>query len=147
MLNQGHGSYAYSYDPEGGPGDNALENSPEELRASRKVYQEIVRNALSDNKPLPTSSIADSRWTRRSMVIEDLKITSDNPAYTHGIMGNVFDRMQEILLEQPGKGNARELYLYDIACGLDDGTLDEGILRVLKEGFFFGSLRVWIMLL
>lgn len=61
-------------------------------------------------------------------------------------MGNVFDRMQEVLLEQPGKGNATKLYLYDIACGLVDGTLDEGILRVLKEGFLGRVESGWCLI-
>ncbi|KAI9932228.1 hypothetical protein MW887_009738 [Aspergillus wentii] len=82
-----------AYNPEGAPEDNEGEDSPEELQGLRKVYLEIVERALSENNPSSAFSAKDpTRWTRRSWVIQNLKIAADDSIFTHRTMIMTFDK-------------------------------------------------------
>ncbi|KAE8145895.1 kinase-like domain-containing protein [Aspergillus avenaceus] len=127
---------AYAYDPEGTTDVNELDNSPEELMALRSAYQESITRALLQNKVLSGSSVSESpRWTRRSLAIRNLKIAADNLLSTHGIVEKVFGKIQDFLSKQQKSVDMKDRSLYDIACDLADGNMNDEVLSLLKEGF------------
>ncbi|PYI11086.1 hypothetical protein BO78DRAFT_448715 [Aspergillus sclerotiicarbonarius CBS 121057] len=124
----------YAYEPDGNDEDNKSENSPEELKSLRQTYyHHITQKLLMTDPTLCNASETDpAKWTRRSMVIENVRIAADNPLCTHGIISTIFEKIKE--QQQQPHNIMDSLYLYDIACDLVDGTLEEGVLGVLKDG-------------
>ncbi|KAI0427747.1 kinase-like domain-containing protein [Xylaria sp. FL1042] len=118
----------YNYDPSGTAEDNELENSPEELQRFRAAYCDMIGKLLGSREN------ESPKWTRRSLVIENLKIAADNPASTHGIIEKVFE---EIKRNSPRALviDGEDLHLYDIACDVAAGSINEGTLEVIKDGF------------
>lgn len=88
---------------------------------------------------------------KKIFVIGNLKIAADNPVCTHGIVGGIFEKIQEFMSEQGWESKVEDLYIYDVVCDLDDGRLDKGILELLKEeliglceGGYIVIVSIWL---
>ncbi|KAJ8122096.1 hypothetical protein O1611_g9932 [Lasiodiplodia mahajangana] len=114
----------YDYDLSGAT-ENEIENSPEELQRFRSAYCDMIGKLLGTEHP---------KATKMSLVIENLKIAADNPISTHGIVERVFEEMERVAEKSIG-ADKEELYLYEVACDLESGCLDESTVAILKNRF------------
>ncbi|KAI1189852.1 kinase-like domain-containing protein [Nemania serpens] len=119
---------AYTYDSSASAEENENENSPEELSHFRAAYCDMMGKL--------TESMGTGRptWTRRSLAIQNLKIAADNPITTHGIVKSVFEQMKQDE-DQPLVVDGEELFLYEFACDLVEGRVDEDTVELLKDRF------------
>ncbi|KAI1117005.1 kinase-like domain-containing protein [Nemania sp. NC0429] len=119
---------AYVYDPDGPAEVNERENTPEELRRFRSAYSGMVEKLVD---PMGTGS---PQWTRRSLVLGSIRIAADHLISTHGIVRAVFNEMKKST-EKPLVVDGEELYLYELACDLSKGDVDESTLEMVRESF------------
>ncbi|KAI1167431.1 kinase-like domain-containing protein [Nemania serpens] len=118
----------YDYDSSRTAEENKDENSPEELRHFRAAYCDMIEKLYgSMGTECPT-------WTRKSLVMQNLQIAADNPITTHGIVDKIFEEMKEAS-EKPLEVDGEELDIYEVACELAEGCLDEDTVELLKDGF------------
>ncbi|KAI1202509.1 kinase-like domain-containing protein [Nemania serpens] len=128
FLTRDWDSMAYSYDENGTAEENEKENSPEELQHFRAAYSNMIEKLYGSMGTKCPS------WTRKSLLIENLKIAADNLVTTHGIVDKVFEEMGKDE-EKPLEFDDEELDVYEVACELAEACLDEGKLELLKDRF------------
>ncbi|KAI1120685.1 kinase-like domain-containing protein [Nemania abortiva] len=115
----------YRYDPND---EDVKEDSPEELQSFRAAYRDMVEKLLS------SEGRKSSPWTRRSLMIQNLKIAADNPIATVHIVKCIFGEIKKSR-EEPLEVDGEELHFYEIACDLADDCVDEDAIEVIKDRF------------
>ena len=84
-------------------------------------------------KCLPSED--DTKLTRSSLIIEDLCTAADDPRFTLTIVCEIFDEIVLLDDECLKSTDRDDFLLYDVACALADGELDEFRLQWIKRGF------------
>ncbi|KAI0535119.1 kinase-like domain-containing protein [Xylaria digitata] len=128
FLTKGWEPAAYGYIPSGTAKNYKSQNSPGELQRFREAYCEMIGNLLGSTDAVGT------KWTRRSLMIENLKIAADDPGSTNEIIERVFEGIKQSATQSLGI-DEEDLRLSDIANQLAEGSIDEGTLEVIGSGF------------
>lgn len=166
-LTRDWNSVKYDYDHEEEEADtDCSENSSEELALYRVMYLQFMKRCLINENRSKSDVVKNSsnnislddfaKLTRNFIIIENLKIATDDFVCTHEIVNKIFDEIAELVREahetvfQADQKNAHEnemwmnsddsnikdnFYLYEVACDLIDQNLDQRRLRWLKKRF------------
>lgn len=154
--------YGYGYGRAGADAEY-LENSPEELARYRAMYLQFMEQCLTKDGGSKGSfsectinsilSDGSAKITRRSIVVENLQIAADDPVCTFEIVNKIFDEVAKRVHEShqiSSQGDPRvestnshsssgklkdDFHLYEVACALAKGELDQRRMRWLKNGF------------
>jgi len=83
--------------------------------------------------------------TCNSLIAENLDIAAGSPLSTSAIVEKIFHKIAEIVDREGDTDKTRndgddarepdDFYLYDVACDLVEGNLDERRIGLLKKGF------------
>ncbi|KAI9792501.1 MAG: hypothetical protein M1833_001080 [Piccolia ochrophora] len=130
-LSWGWDPAMYSYDAameEGKEPEGLWEDSPETLRSLREKYARIIDSSLGHA----------TRWTRISLLSENLLIAADDPLCTTAILDKVLNEISRAVGQgaykatqstggtSPDDAEPDDFHIYDVACALADGELDPG---------------------
>lgn len=154
--------YGYCYGREGADAEY-LENSPEELSRYRAMYLQFMEQCLTKDggskgsfSECTINSIlfdGSAKITRSSIVVENLQIAADDPVCTFEIVNKIFDEVAKRVHEShqiSSQGDPRvesanshsssgklkdDFHLYEVACALAKGELDQRRMSLLKNGF------------
>jgi hypothetical protein len=117
----------YCYEGESSDDTGIFEDSPQTLAFYRSTYLNFMAKCLSSED--------DTKLTRNSLIVENLSIAADDPCCTYGIVSKIFDEIVLLDDECLKSTDRDDFLLYDIACALVDGELDEFRLQWIKRGF------------
>ncbi|KAN0070667.1 serine/threonine protein kinase, partial [Elaphomyces granulatus] len=117
----------YCYDEESTDDTDIPEDSPKALAFYRSMYLNFMA------KCLPCED--DTKLTRNSLIVENLCIAADDPCCTHEIVSKIFDEIVLLDDECLKSTDRDDFFLYDVACALANGELDEFRLQWIKRGF------------